>query len=198
MAEEQLSPSSFSWDRVLTQHTQGWQQTHGQALQPGTHHCSPQESGRDSLQIWHSAVFVPWGEVPGQSEASVLLLVVFLLTHHMFDKNKFNLMHFEFFFFAVPSYFRSASIIEGLPYKQDSSFSRDCTIATFLLYWIQKGMLFLKWVLQHVIYLSLSLNAPQLIVIYLWVQQKTFWVGLGCKVTCPLHLTWCGFSILQF
>lgn len=40
----------------------------------------------------------------------------------MSDKNKLNLIHFEFFFFAVPSYFRSASIIEGLPHKQDSKF----------------------------------------------------------------------------
>lgn len=59
----------------------------------------------------------------------------------------------------------------------------------FLLYWIQKGMLFLKYVLQDVIFLSIFLNAPQQILRYLWVQQKTFWVGLVLGVKSCVHFT---------
>lgn len=172
---------------------------------PGSAICHtsllPTEPERDSLQIWHSAVFVPWGDVPGQPEASVLLLVMFLLACHMFDKNKFNLIHFELFFFTVPSYFKSVSIMEGFPYKQDSSFSRDCTIATFLLYWAQKGIIFLKWELQDVIYIVLFLSVHHSRLWYICGYSRRLFglvSGFGCKVMYPFHLTWCGFSILQF
>lgn len=121
---------------------------------------------------------------------------MFLLACHMFDKNKFNLIHFEFFSFTVPSYFRSVSIMEGFPYKQDSSFSRDCTIATFLLYWVQKGMTFLKWELQDVIYIFLFLSVHHSRLWYICGYSRRLFglfFGFGCKVTCPFHLTWCGF-----